>query len=277
MRNNSKLTERDLNKIVRTHFRNWAEVLKGYFENAIPSPLVLRNGMTIEHSPEDRVQDLFYDVFIKKSYTRPVFYRPKPEDTVLDLGANIGLFAIYLSSRAPGIRVHCFEPSSDTRKRLVQNIKHNALGSTVTVHPYAVFNDRCRKMLFHGPYTGWNSLMTKAGALAHASAEEVECIPLPAVFDCCRVVFFDCVKVDVEGSELEILESTDSSTLARIGRIVIECHNDLQPTAMKVIRGILRTNGFEVSLEIDPRWKSLGLLRAVKNRTRRDRTRPQFA
>ena len=44
---------------------------------------------------------------------------------VLDLGANVGTFAIYVCSRAPQATLHCFEPSKVNFDRLHANLTTN--------------------------------------------------------------------------------------------------------------------------------------------------------
>ena len=63
---------------------------------------------------------------------------PKRSHVVLDVGANIGFFALLLQSRAPGIKVHCFEPGPITFDRLVGNIRLNGFSSNIFPYRCAV-------------------------------------------------------------------------------------------------------------------------------------------
>jgi hypothetical protein len=49
----------------------------------------------------------------------------KPDDTVIDIGANIGLYSLLIASRLKSGFVHSFEPVSLNYKRLQQNVELN--------------------------------------------------------------------------------------------------------------------------------------------------------
>jgi 31-O-methyltransferase len=251
-----ELSKAAIESICRRYFRDWESVSKAYFDNILPNPLVLRQGLIIEHDARDRIPNLFYDIFIQNCYTRQNFYIPKPTDTVLDVGANIGVFAIYLTWRAPGIKVHCFEPSTDARSRLIQNVRHNRLEGMVHAHAYAIFNARCRRALWNGPSTSLNSFFCPSSLSADPSCEEVECIPLTAALDYTQAETIDLVKIDVEGSELEILEGVTTNEWRRIRKLAIEFHEDLRPGVLGKLKDILNANGFDVDVDIGPPFSS---------------------
>jgi FkbM family methyltransferase len=46
-----------------------------------------------------------------------------PGDTVVDVGANIGLFPRYLAKAAQGVKVHAFEPVPDIYEALLKNVE----------------------------------------------------------------------------------------------------------------------------------------------------------
>jgi FkbM family methyltransferase len=58
-------------------------------------------------------------------------------DVVLDVGANLGLYAVHAAAHArPGARIHCFEPVPANLQRLRRNLAAN--GAEATVHAVAV-------------------------------------------------------------------------------------------------------------------------------------------
>jgi FkbM family methyltransferase len=62
----------------------------------------------------------------------------RPGDTVFDVGANIGAFALEAARRAGGgLRFHCFEPIPELYSALQRNFERNALlaDSEPTLHP----------------------------------------------------------------------------------------------------------------------------------------------
>ena len=68
------------------------------------------------------------EVFEHQYYRLPLRFAPA---TILDLGANIGLSAIYFARVYPGSRIACVEPVPDNVRILVRNLKDNAVEAEV--------------------------------------------------------------------------------------------------------------------------------------------------
>ncbi len=60
---------------------------------------------------------VYQEIFVDEVYSRDGIVLP-PDAVVLDVGANIGLFSLYIASRAPRARVVAFEPLAPIRRRL---------------------------------------------------------------------------------------------------------------------------------------------------------------
>ena len=260
-----ELSKAAIEAIFRRYFRDWTNLSEAYFRDALPNPLVLREGIIIEHSPKDRIANLFYDIFVQDCYTPPNFYSPRPKDTVLDVGANIGVFAIYLAWRALGIQVHCFEPSTDTRTRLLKNVRHNRLGKMVHVHGCAIFSTACRRRLWDGPSTSLNSFFGPSSRFSGGNCEEVECVPLATALEYAGTDLINLVKIDVEGAELDILQGMTETAWKRVRRFAIEFHEDLRPGVLAKLMNILTANHFELEVDTAPPFSwTAGIIRATR-------------
>ena len=82
------------------YVRNWSEVWCAFRARRPLPPLILRGGLRLEGGPEDDWYGIFHEVFVRRCYTHG-FYTPACEHTVVDVGANIGVFALFLSWSAP--------------------------------------------------------------------------------------------------------------------------------------------------------------------------------
>jgi FkbM family methyltransferase len=129
------------------------------------------------------------------------FFRGKPDAVMLDIGANIGNHAVYLS-RSFG-RIICFEPSPYIAERLEKNITLNGL-TNVDVHIVGLSN---REATLHYKL----DISGNLGASHFLSEANEQTIELPV----CRgddyllrngVNKVDFIKVDVEHHELEVFE-----------------------------------------------------------------------
>src|SRR5439155_14648081 len=101
----------------RGQVRNWREAWTAFRTHTPGVTLQLRDGSVIRGDCRDDVAGIFSEIFVDRCYTPAWFYHPEPGQTVLDVGANIGLFSLYLSSVSPGIRVFAFEPHPETFNR----------------------------------------------------------------------------------------------------------------------------------------------------------------
>lgn len=72
----------------------------------------------------------------------------------------------------------------------------------------------------------------------------------------------DLLKIDCEGSELDVLESLGAHA-ARVSRIAVEYHDQLLPDAGARVEGFLRSRGFDTSRLPDPYDLRLGYVYAT--------------
>ena len=75
-------------------FDNWDEIWRCYRRGAELPPLRFRRGFILRHRPEDQVLLQFYEVFRDKNYRR--YIAEHRRRTIVDIGANIGVFALAL-------------------------------------------------------------------------------------------------------------------------------------------------------------------------------------
>lgn len=98
----------------------------------------LPNGLVIAGINRLDTRVLFHEVFESDLYWRHGI-RLQPGDTVFDVGANIGMYSLFLDQRFPGLRIHAFEPIPQVFAALADNacLFRN---STMVAHPYGLSN-----------------------------------------------------------------------------------------------------------------------------------------
>ena len=127
----------------------------------------------------------------------------QPGDTILDIGANIGYFAL-LASRCvgPSGKVHAFEPVPSTRQHLLCNIRLNE-ASNIVVHEEAVSEAMGELEFWEGPadHRGTSSFrpLQNASGILKVRTDRLDHL-LPAEE---RVAL---AKIDVEGAECRVLK-----------------------------------------------------------------------
>lgn len=125
----------------------------------------------------------------------------RPGDSVLDVGANIGTYALLAASmvRRRG-RVDAFEPHPVSFARLVENVRLNAWQETVVCHRAAAGAHNGDVDLLSDMDV--SSRVVRSRDLAGRHYERVSCRPLDQVLLERDYAF---AKIDVEGSEHEVL------------------------------------------------------------------------
>jgi FkbM family methyltransferase len=223
------------------YFSNWREIWSAYKSGTALPELCLRSGLILIHAQDDVVLTIFREIFEEHSYTGDGFYRPKTTDVVLDIGANIGIFAVYLQSLARGINVHCFEPGSSARSRLQQNLSSNNLASSVFVYPFAVSDKNGVAHLGRHVHSVQRALVYE-DETGHES-EEVESITLARAIGLSGASRIDLLKIDIEGGETEVILGSPAELWKRVERVALEYHGSLRPGCREELTAALRDRG----------------------------------
>lgn len=172
------------------------------------------------------------DTFATKEPETLEWIESIPEGSVLwDVGANIGLYAIY-AAKARNCRVYAFEPSVFNLELLARNIFLNDLQRQITIVPIAL-NDRPGPNLFKMSTTAWGGALStfaqdfdQDGAplkdvfeyqtIGMSMAEAVNVLHIPQP---------DYLKIDVDGIEHFILRG-GREVLSKVDGLLIEINDN---------------------------------------------------
>jgi FkbM family methyltransferase len=147
--------------------------------------------------------------------------RPGSLDTVIDVGAHIGLFAIRAAPLAR--RIICLEPDPESFALLLAN---TARLPGVTALRRAVAGSPGTAVLRLSPEPWAHSTVSRPPREPGGEARtiEVEATTLSAVLDEAGIDRCGLLKLDCEGAEHAIFASTPREVWRRIDRIVLEVH-----------------------------------------------------
>jgi len=244
-------------------FENWSEVWAAYRTDQTLPTLRLRGGMVLDHGVRSDAIVIFREVFAERCYTRPGFYTPRSTDYILDLGANVGITALFHSRIAPGIRIDCYEPIAETRGFLERNISQNNLSSSVKVYPEAVSGHDGTLKIFAGTHSGKSSV--QQSEFTSDESFDLPCISLATALSRNPSREVDLLKVDVEGGEIEIFSSLEPATLSTVRRIAAEFHDMVRPGCLVAVQTAVENAGFNhIEVDYSLKDKQLGVLLAQK-------------
>lgn len=159
----------------------------------------------------------------------------RPGDTVLDIGAHIGLFSVVLARLVgPGGRVFSFEPTPLSRSVLQETVQLNGCGQVVEVRGEAVGASSGTATFYDTGHevSNANSLVQTGRSRGGITVETVSVDDFAAA----RGLSVNCLKIDVEGAELGLLRGA--------ARVFDECRPaarlGLHPDAIEAGGGSLR-------------------------------------
>ena len=151
----------------------------------------------------------------------------RPNDIVLDIGANQGFFTCYAASK--GAIVYAFEPVPESYERLLHNVAKNGFAHQVTALPYAVSDyDGTAELMVSESYGGGQSTINQEFAKQHdllgGQHITVECKTLPQILTEYDISSVRLCKIDIEGAELRLLSTLKPQHLERIQGFSMEYH-----------------------------------------------------
>jgi FkbM family methyltransferase len=246
------------------HLANWPVVSAAWLVSRPLPVLRLRSGARVASDDLEEAILILDEIVQGRCYTGPHFYRPRPGDVVLDVGANIGLFPLHLATLASGLRVHCFEPNPRAHALLRRNLEANGLTGWVTAHPLAVFDHNGPVVLRRAARSGHRSLLATT-LVRPEDGDEVEAIDLAEALRRSGAERVALLKVDVEGAEIEIVEGAGAAVWARIDRVVLEFHDRFRPACLARVSRVLREHGFaRLAVRTGPDDPDFGILEASR-------------
>lgn len=214
-----------------------------YFRDRPPRRVEFRNGICLESSERDSLFFLVEEIFASRCYTPRWFYNPGPSDVVVDIGANIGVFAAHICSLSAGARVGCFEPDSSSHQTLLRNIRASSLERRVQVHQMAVWREPGVVYLALSSHD--SSIAQSVVARSEGSAQAVRSVNLSEAMELTDSSGgpIALLKIDAEGAETDILEAAGAAAMRRVQRVALEYHSDEKH---KVCEKLLQSYGFHV-------------------------------
>ncbi len=224
----------------------------------------LRQGASLALRAESNDFHIFHRIFLRDEYRLGAL--PGKLGTVIDLGANVGLFAARVAPRAE--RVLCYEPVPANFAQLERNV---AAFRNVTPFCAAVSGASGTLRIFQptsAALSGRHSAYSDVNAHLSGRYDEVPAFSLDEVFARNAIERCDLLKIDVEGSEYEIVHGASDATLARTQRIYGEYH-DVAPddprTRIAAFAEHLRGRGYRVDVRPHRRKDNLGLFFADRS------------
>jgi len=211
----------------------------------------LRAGPTLVVDPGSHDIRQLNEIWIDEVYSTFPGFTPQPGWTVIDIGANKGVFSAWAAHHMKHGTILAVEPDPQSIEFARTNtaqfpsvkiaLRQSAVGATSGAVELFVSEGATGLTSVYGRKAGDGEIRVPSGRTIVAP-----CTTLSEILGSCHP---DLVKIDVEGSEYDILLSTSLETLSSMSRVVLE-HDLRHPTQANVtyldLEQHLRNAGFTI-------------------------------
>jgi FkbM family methyltransferase len=193
-------------------------------------------------NPFDCLFNNYNEMFVEKKYD---CYGLNNLDTVLDIGANNGLFSL-LMLHSGCKKLYAFEPNTDSLINLRHQFKNN---DNVTIIEKAVYTTDENLEFFIDPNNTTVGSLSEHHLLSNGTSVQkviVPAISLKTFMQQYNVSTISLVKMDIEGAEYQIIEDLDDDTYSKIESFLIEYHDNTDNRISKMIHK-LKSKGYDIT------------------------------
>ena len=239
--------------------KNWHLYVALYLNLIKNEHIILetRNGIKIKLRVNSTDLMAFTHVWLLHEYDRTGF-EIRDTDIVIDIGAHIGLFALFSSQFCKNGKVYCFEPVKENFDLLELNLELNNIRNVVATNVAISTSIGVVTIYLNEDESGHSMYVTGSKQI------QVKSLSLQDVFDSNKLEKCDFLKIDCEGEEYKIIDSLPTSYFDKINKMCVEYHFvDTKPYLLQDMIKKLKL----LSYMIDTRniLPSIGFLYAKKN------------
>lgn len=226
----------------RQELSNWLPVLTRVATGRPVEELRLRRGGTLAAPRTADLWNHFNAIWLMGCYTSD-----KPLSSggvVIDVGANVGIFSLLAAPAAD--LVLSFEPLPEAFDCLSRNVASVQAGNVICVNRAVAGNEGQALLCANAALTAGRLLSTDGAERNAVSIHQVETVTLAGIFEEWSVDRCAFLKLDCEGAEFAIFDSTPSALFQRIDRIALEVHEKIAGRSAQQILDRLNRENFSI-------------------------------
>jgi FkbM family methyltransferase len=171
-------------------------------------------------------KSVFASVFLQNQYDIPLNFEPK---TILDLGANIGLSALYFAKRFPQAQIIGVEPDKENFELAIRNTE---VYSNVQLFNKGVWNKEAYIDIVDAN-SRKDAFMVVETSTPNASS--IEAVSIGHLMQQAQWDTIDVLKIDIEGSEKELFAENVEPWLPYAKLIFVEVHDHMRMGASRSV------------------------------------------
>lgn len=147
----------------------------------------------------------------------------KEGDVVIDIGANVGCVSIYLAKKYPFLKIYSFEAHPINYQNLLKNIELNNVSNIVPNNLIVLDRDDDFLDIELNLYNSGSTSIFKTNKNS-INTFNVKTISLDTIIKNFEISDIKFLKLDCEGSEFTILNSSNKVREINIENIAVEIH-----------------------------------------------------
>ncbi|HEX8282859.1 MAG TPA: amino acid adenylation domain-containing protein [Pyrinomonadaceae bacterium] len=236
----------------------------------------LPNGMPVYHLNRGETDFLYQELFVERAYLRHGIAL-RDGACVFDVGANIGMFSLFVAQACRDAEVFAFEPLPPVFRLLEANatlhgvrarlfncgLSSRASTETFTFYPHlsiisGQFAEEAEErevvrsfMLRGGAAAAQDEMLVDELLDDRLSSERYECRlrTISEIIAEHNVERIDLLKVDVEKAELDVLAGVEDRDWAKVRQVVVEVHD--VGGRLQSVESLLTKHGFRLTIDQD--------------------------
>lgn len=225
-------------------------------------PIALGRSKYTVHFRDDTDESVIYEVLQAQDYRACEQIIRQAGSAIIDIGAHIGTFELYVRALNAEVPVFAYEPLVSNYEVLKENLHKNHLKNIFSSQQAVA--GAVGEVLLHLSNNNHNNSLEAPYSEATEQTQKVQATTLDRILQKHRLEKCDLLKIDCEGAEYAIFENTAAETFAKIGAIFMEYHEHFGRSHKELIT-LLQQHGFRVKAHHPSKYsKELGTLFLTK-------------
>lgn len=231
-------------KIVQKHIKNWYML---FVDKLFATSNILyrfKNGVVVECRPKSTDVNESVVVLSGIEYPEQLCRFNKQNAVVVDIGANIGTFSLYVNHLNPqkNVKIYAIEASPENTALCKKSFQHNHLDDYVLAEKAITGQNGVVTFDISGNFDGFKVNDNTSNGI------QVESQKLSTFCQYHNIQTIDLLKMDIEGSEFDIFKSDSEFIKDNVSVLFMEYHLSEKHTSVDEIVKIL-SDKFNVVLE----------------------------